>query len=186
MEAPNKSESIQYPEIAVEITTMYDADQAMRKRWEEYNELPEWPEEPEEDKNLDERNTTRMKEIVEQIGWPTISKVGKKASGDAWLLVQHADKDIEFQRYCLELMKIEQAGEVALRDIAYLEDRVRINSGQPQLYGTQFRWTEDNKPIQDIEDRENVDQRRAKMGLRTLAEGMAEMYEKYPNLKTNP
>lgn len=174
MEDLNKSESVPYPEIAAEITAMYDADQDMRIKAEEDDSI--W------DETMDPRNTARMKEIVEQIGWPTISKVGEKASGDAWLLVQHADRDTEFQKHCLELMKQKPAGEVVLHDIAYLEDRVRINSGQPQLYGTQFRWTADNKPIQNIEDRENVDQRRAKMGLNTLAEGIAEMYEKY-NIK---
>jgi len=178
MEDLNKSESIQYPEITAEITLMYNADQVMRKRWEEYNMLPEWPEEPEEDRTRDSRNTARMIEIVEQIGWPTVSKVGGKASGDAWLLVQHADKNVEFQKHCLELMKAEPVGEVALHDIAYLEDRVRVNSNQPQLYGTQFRW-EGNNPVQNIEDPEHVEERRKEMGLNTLAKNLEEMYQKY-------
>lgn len=179
MEGTNNPESIQYPEIAAEITVMRDADQAMRKRWEEYNQLPEWPEEPEEDKNLDERNTARMKEIVEQIGWPTVSKVGKEAAGHAWLLVQHADGDVEFQQYCLDLMKREPSDQVDMSDIAYLEDRVRVNTGRPQLYGTQFRWEGSSKPIQNIEDIENVDKRRAGVGLDTLAENLKRMQEKY-------
>lgn len=177
MEEPNKPESIQYPEIATEITAMYNADQDMRLKAEDDNSI--W------DEKMDPRNTARMKEIVEKIGWPTISKVGKKASGDAWLLVQHADRDVEFQKHCLELMKQEFASEVDLKNIAYLEDRVRVNSGKPQLYGTQFRWTTDNKPIQDIEDPESVDQRRAEMGLKTLAEGIEEMYQKYKIEKPN-
>lgn len=170
MEELNKSESIQYPEIAVEITAMYNVDQDMRLRAIKDEEV--W------DDTIDPKHTARMKEIVEQIGWPTISKVGEKASTDAWILVQHADRDIEFQKYCLSLMKQESVGEVSLHDIAYLEDRVRVNSGQPQLYGTQFRW-ENNKPLQNIEDPENVDQRRAEMGLKTLAENIEEMYQKY-------
>lgn len=171
MEESNKLESIQYPEIAAEIKAMTDADQEMREKALDDEEV--W------DEDLDARNTARLKEIVEKIGWPTISKVGEKASGDAWVLVQHADEDAEFQKYCLDLMKQAPTGEVASHDIAYLEDRIRINSGQPQLYGTQFRWTTDNKPIQDIEDPENVDQRRKEMGLDTLAENIEEMYEKY-------
>lgn len=170
MEGPDQLELIPYPEIATEITAMYNADQDMRLKSEEDDSV--W------DEKMDPRNTARMKEIVEQIGWPTISKVGEKASGDAWLLVQHADKEIEFQRHCLGLMKQEKAGEVALHDVAYLEDRIRVHSGQPQIYGTQFQW-EGNVPKQDIEDRENVDQRRAEMGLPTLAKNIEEMYQKY-------
>lgn len=170
MEDLNKSESVQYSEIATEITTMADVDQDMRLQAIDNEEV--W------DDTIDPKNTARMKEIVEQIGWPTISKVGKKASTDAWVLVQHADKDVEFQKQCLDLMKQEPTGEVVLHDIAYLEDRVRVNSGRPQLYGTQFRW-ENNKPIQNIEDIDNVEQRRKEMGLKTLAENIEEMYQKY-------
>lgn len=170
MEELNKPESIQYSEIAAEITAMYNADQDMRIKAEKDDSV--W------DETMDPRNTARMKEIVKQIGWPTISKVGEKASGDAWLLVQHADRDVEFQKYCLGLMKAEPTGEVDLGDIAYLEDRVRMNSGQPQLYGTQFRW-KGNKSIQNIEDPEHVEERRKEMGLDTLAENLEEMYQKY-------
>lgn len=170
MEDLNKPESIQYPEIAAEIKAMADVDQDMRLKAIEDEEV--W------DDSIDPKNTARMKEIVEQIGWPTISKVGEKASTDAWILVQHADKDIEFQKHCLNLMKQEAAGEVALHDIAYLEDRIRVHSGQPQIYGTQFQW-EGNVPKQEIEDPENVDQRRAEMGLPTLAKNIEEMYRKY-------
>ena len=171
MEDLSKPESIRYTEIAAEIKAMADRDQEMREK--AVDDKESW------DDRIDPDNTARMKEIIEQIGWPTVSKVGSKASTDAWILVQHADKDIVFQKYCLDLMKQEPTGEVALHDIAYLEDRIRIHSGKPQLYGTQFNWTPDNKPLQDIEDPENVDQRRAEMGLKTLAENIEEMYRKY-------
>jgi len=50
-------------------------------------------------------------------------------------------------------------------------DKIRILSGQPQLYGSQFRKIIKNKieflPIEDIE---NVDQRRREMGIPPLSE----------------
>lgn len=177
-----KTKEAQLLKMAEEISEMTKVDQDMRKRVMANKGIVE----SKEDETLDNRNMERMREIVEQIGWPTISKVGKEASTDAWLLVQHADHNVKFQRYCLNLMKGEPADEVDLHDIAYLEDRVRINSGQPQLYGTQFRWTADNKPIQDIEDPENFDVRRKEMGLKTLAENLEEMYEKYNIPKPTP
>src|SRR5262245_16811487 len=54
---------------------------------------------------IDEANTARMKEIVEKYGWPGKSIVGADGAFAAWLLVQHADADPDFQAYCLELMK---------------------------------------------------------------------------------
>lgn len=131
------------------------------------------------DKSVDAKNTERMKEIVAEIGWPTVSKIREGPSHNAWLLVQHADHQVDFQEQCLELMKQEPAGEVALRDIAMLEDRVRVNRNQPQLYGTQFRQdTGEHKPL-PIEDEANVNERREKMGMVTLKEEIQGMYEQY-------
>ena len=95
--------------------------------------------------NVDERHTARMKEIVKQHGWPTNSMVGSDGATAAWLLVQHADHDPKFQRHCLELMKKVPAGEVSTVDLAYLTDRVLVNEGKKQLYGTQF-WMQNGKP----------------------------------------
>jgi hypothetical protein len=69
-----------FREIADEIIKMSEVDQQMRKS-------EQW------DASIDVANTQRMKEIVEQMGWPTRSKVGARASEMAWLLVQHADLD---------------------------------------------------------------------------------------------
>jgi len=57
---------------------------------------------------------------------------------------------------------------------------VRVNSGRGQLYGTQFTQ-EDNRHIpRKIEDEENVDTRRAEVGMGPLAEQIQLMYEQYP------
>ena len=103
-----------------------------------------------------------MKEIVSKIGWPTISKVGKEASSGAWLLIQHADHDIDFQKECLSVMKSESGEEISLRNIAYLEDRIKINLGLPQVYGTQFKLVDGEFIPNEIEDPEHVEERRKK------------------------
>ena len=72
--------------------------------------------------SLDTESTEFLRTIVTAIGWPTLRMVGSKASTAAWLLLQHSP-DIDFMEHCLELMKAAPRGEVALRDIAFLEDR---------------------------------------------------------------
>lgn len=170
----------QYPKIAMEITVMCESDQDMRRRSGENDGVIE----SEEDNNLDRKNTEKMKEIVVEIGWPSVSKVGQEASSDAWLLVQHADHDVEFQLRCLSLMKELPAGEVSTQNIAFLTDRVRVNKGQPQVYGTQFKQINGEHVPKDIEDIDNVDKRRESMGLDTLAQNIERMYSKYPMKKT--
>ncbi|MDQ5949027.1 MAG: hypothetical protein QG589_153 [Patescibacteria group bacterium] len=158
-------------EVAEELLEMGRVDQEMRRRNLEDPEY--WS------PKVDSGNTIRMKEIVGQIGWPTVSKVGGEASHTAWLLVQHADHDVDFQEQCLILMKGSGELEVTNRDIAYLEDRVRINSKLPQLFGTQFTEVDGHFIPKEIEDPTHVDDRRAQMGLETLQEGIARMEKKY-------
>lgn len=174
----SNQEQVKFPDISLELEKMIKEDQDIREVSSGGDEDKEH-ELAEKMGEIDKKNAERLKEIVAQIGWPSISKVGKEASPAAWLLVQHADHDIEFQKVCLDFMKDESKGEVDLHDIAYLEDRIRVNEEKPQLYGTQFNTVEGKFVPKEIEDAENVDSRRKEMGLPTLEENIEEMYRKY-------
>jgi hypothetical protein len=76
----------------------------------------------------------------------------------------------------LELLRAAvAAGEASATDLAYLEDRVRIFAGRPQLYGTQFLHDDQGLRPEPIEDPEHLDQRRASVGLGPFAEYEARM-----------
>ena len=127
-----------------------------------------------------EENATKLQAIIDKIGWPTISKVGKKASTCAWLIAQHADLHIEFQEMCLSLMKCESDTEVKKADMAFLEDRVRVNRGEEQIYGTQLyldKKTNSYVP-RPIKDSANVDFRRKEVGLDELNHYLEEVNKK--------
>lgn len=121
------------------------------------------------DKAIDRKNTSKIKEIINKFGWPTIILVGKKASRNAWLLVQHADHDVKFQKKCLRLMeniyKI-NPNLINKTNIAYLKDRVLVSEGNKQLFGTQFYTNEKGifgpRAIKDIK---NLDKRRKEYNL---------------------
>jgi hypothetical protein len=158
---------IRCPEIAREIVLMAERDQKMRfdcqnpKKKAKFN--PE----------IDRENTSRLKEIIDLMGWPTIDKVGEKAARGAWLIVQHADQDVEFQESCLDLMKQQTSG-VSKMYIAYLTDRVAVNRGLEQTYGTQFCNDDKGELVpRPIKDREFLDKRRELMGLEPF-----EVYQK--------
>ncbi len=144
-------------ELASEIIAMGEKDQQMRKNGQA-GIAPF-------DKQVDLQNTTRLKEIVSQFGWPTISQVGEEASYAAWLIVQHADQDIGFQKHCLVLMQ-QVSSDVLPSNIAYLTDRVAVNTGQDQIYGTQFYQDDTGNLVpRPILDRKSLDDRRNQMGL---------------------
>lgn len=149
METINKS-------LANEILQMAKSDQAMRRK--SLKDTTAW------DSSVDEANQMRLMEIVYESGWPTIPKVGTEASYAAWLLVQHAPS-LRFMERCLEIMKALPSGDINPANMAYLEDRVLMMRGKPQIYGTQFQGSGQEMRVWQIDDAEHVDERRASVGL---------------------
>lgn len=141
-------------ELKREILKMVEEDQKMRKGGEFRQEI-------------DVKNTERIKEVINQYGWPGKLLVGEDGSDGVWLLVQHADHDVEFQKRALELLK----DAVVKREVrkiheAYLTDRVLVNSGKPQIFGTQFYKNKKEKYVPRlIEDETHLDDRRKEFGL---------------------
>ncbi|MGV6802134.1 MAG: DUF6624 domain-containing protein [bacterium] len=119
---------------------------------------------------------------LENYDWIDRHRFGGNVSHYAWLIAQHADDYPEFQRAVLTRMeKYLNNGGVQKEDYAYLWDRVAINSGKPQRYGTQPIWecTPDKQlTLQPIEDPDHVNERRKQMGLNTVEEGLAQMAAK--------
>jgi hypothetical protein len=127
-------------------------------------------------RELDRISTARLKEIVAQHGWPGFHLVGKDGANAAWLLAQHADRDLAFQKLCLT--KMEQAvknGDADASDWAYLVDRIAVSEHRKQTYGTQFVGQNPSP----IEDEPHVDQRRKAVGLPTMEEYRKSMQETY-------
>jgi len=154
------------PQIGDELRAMSDADQALLRR---SIKEPDNAALRAELKDLEAKNVTRLREIVRRYGWPGRSMVGDKASGAAWLIAQHADSATLHQM--LTLMK--QA--VAKRELegalyATSLDRVLLQDGKKQLYGSQFDTKGDKCEPLSIEDPEHVDARRQEVGLGPLAE----------------
>jgi hypothetical protein len=66
-------------------------------------------------------------------------------------------------------------GQADESELAYLEDRVAVNQGEPQTYGTQVRCVEGAaQPATPLAQPDEVDELRAGVGLDPLADYMAE------------
>lgn len=114
------------------------------------------------------RNAQRLKELIVAHGWPGESKAGEDGAKAAWFIVQHAIGDPPFQRDSLQRLRAAAlAGDAPLWQAAYLADRIAIQEGRPQRYGTQ--WLDDSvdgrtRPWK-LEDEERVNEFRAEVGL---------------------
>lgn len=162
--------------LANELLQMAEVDQAMRRKAIEDD--THW------DASVDETNTARLAAIIEREGWPTIPKVGEDASHAAWLLIQHAPS-LDFMKSCLQKMKDAPNGAVRLSDIAFLEDRILTLDGKPQIYGTQFQTIGKEMKAYPMENPDEVNSRRASVGLGTFEENKARLSELYHKPITN-
>jgi len=123
---------------------------------------------------LTDENTQWIKGIVHRFGWPGLSFVGKEGSEAAWLLVQHSDRDLVFQRRCLALLQeAVSLGEASAVNLAHLTDRVLLAGGESQVYGTQLNAYNGRYEAPRLREPDTVDSRRAAAGLNPLEQHLA-------------
>ena len=161
---------MKYENIADKIISLKNADFTLRGKLIKSGELSAGYNE--KMKAMHNHNAQVIDEIIDDIGYPTIDKVGEEASEAAWLIIQHAIGQPDFMRKCAKLLELAVNEDRAKPiNLAYLKDRISIQQGTPQLYGTQFDWDENGEmspsPVDDVK---NVNQRRKSIGLNTLEE----------------
>jgi hypothetical protein len=101
--------------------------------------------------------------------WPTKSVVGAAGVHAVYLLVE---RDSALATSVLRRLMEAGPAESPAVDVATLEDRLRIQTGRKQLYGTQFRWTSRRHRAAPMEDSAHADLRREDAGLPPFALGL--------------
>ena len=114
----------------------------------------------------------RLEKIFNEFGYPGYDLVGSEGSNNFWLMVQHSDRDIDFQSRVLEKLEIEVENKNADgSNYGLLTDRVKINKGEKQIYGTQVTYNAQGQAYpKPLLDSVNVNKRRAEVGLDPLEE----------------
>jgi membrane-associated protease RseP (regulator of RpoE activity) len=160
------------PELREELLKMREVDQGARNRLS--NEMLGDDEQKkliEEMTANDAANRERLQQIITEHGFPTVSMVGQDGADTAFLIVQHADRDAQWQASMLPVIEeLSKKGEASKGSVAYLTDRVLRAQGKPQLYGTQYYQEEGPSGTPEyvppvVEDPKNLDKRRRSMGL---------------------
>ncbi|MGA7145632.1 MAG: DUF6624 domain-containing protein [Desulfobacterales bacterium] len=163
-----------------ELLEMQEEDQRTLRQLIDAGELQEEKYHPRM-RAVHERNNARIKEIVDQYGWPGVSLVGKDGAKAAWLIVQHAVLDTEFMERALPLLKeAVKNSEAEGWCLAYLQDRVLTMADKPQIYGTQHDFDENGTAFPlPIAEPDKVDILRQEMGLEPLSEATKRIQERY-------
>jgi hypothetical protein len=128
---------------------------------------------------IDEKSSGYLRELLSRFEWIDVHRFTRPVSQHAWILVQHSDDHVDLQKLALSRMEpYLETGGVLKRNYAYLWDRVAVNSGELQRYGTQPDWAscKDGKlALMPMEDPENVDERRSMMQLGPVQKDLEQM-----------
>lgn len=123
----------------------------------------------------DKSNTKFIKKYLTKNNFPIVSKSGRKVADSAWLIVQHSN-DIDLMKAVLEIMKTSSIRDQNPNNFALLTDRISINLGQPQIYGTQFDQDFNLFPIFEPH---NLNERRRALGIESFEDYMVGAYKIY-------
>lgn len=134
------------------------------------------------------RHQPVLEDIVKRYGYPGFRQVGEKSANNFWLLVQHADAHSAFQQQILRLMLAEvRSKNASPMNYAYLADRVAVNSGQPEEYGTQVVYEGPGlgKAVpKSLRDPKNANKRRASIGMEPLEQYLEMMTNMHVEMNT--
>lgn len=117
----------------------------------------------------DSVNTIRIVEIFEEKGYPGKSMVGPGQASTAFLVIQHADLEVQ-EKYLSLITDAADDGEVNWSSVALLIDRVNLRNEKPQIYGSQVSSDPDTGEsfFSEIAEPYKVDSLRAEVGLGPL------------------
>ncbi|MEG0848411.1 MAG: hypothetical protein RSH24_01015 [Flavobacterium sp.] len=124
----------------------------------------------------DSINLVKVMKILDEKGWVGKDKIGEQANQTLFLVIQHSDLKYQ-QKYLPMMREAVKKGNASRANLAYLEDRVALREGKHQIYGSQSAKNKKTNQwyISPLIDPDNVDKRRAEVGLGTIAEYAAKM-----------
>lgn len=127
-----------------------------------------------EEKNQRE-NRRKLFKLIDEYGWPTSSAVTEHAAAGAALIINHTTYEIRSKYFPL-LEKAFKKGEAQPLRYAKMKDRLLVEEGKKQLFGTQWNYEGSERVLHPIKDPEFVDKRRAEIGLGPLSVYLKERF----------
>ncbi|MET4082356.1 hypothetical protein ABIB40_002314 [Pedobacter sp. UYP30] len=171
----DKKEAFLDKPLRAKLLKIYDSDQPIRVKY--LSAQKEFGYQSREVDSLgkvmmhqDSTNLVEVTEILDTDGWVGVDKVGGIANMTLFLVIQHAGLKTQ-QKYLPMLREAVKSGNAKGSALALLEDRINIRQGKRQIYGSQIGVYEKTggNCVSPLEDPDNVDKRRAEVGLEPLA-----------------
>jgi hypothetical protein len=111
-------------------------------------------------------NQIRILNLIKKNGWLSEKQVG--LSNEAYFLVfHHADNDFQ-KRYLDIIEKAYKEGNIKSSNFALFEDRLLVNAGKKQKYGSQIKSYKKEWVLYPTENVDSINSKRAKMNLESI------------------
>jgi hypothetical protein len=120
-----------------------------------------------------------LRQVVRRYGWPAPAAAGDSAARAAWLILQHTPLRDWQEELLPTLEALAATGQLRPADFAMFLDRLLVQRGAPQRYGTQFDLADGRLVPAPIADTARLDERRAAAGLPPMADYARMLAEQY-------
>ncbi len=115
-------------------------------------------------------NERKVKAILDKYGWPTKAMAGEQGNWTICNVIQHSDNEIRI-KYLPMMRQAVKEKKLEPRFLVRAEDRIATERGDLQIYGGQMKYYPETKSfnVWPVYDPENIDKRRAEIGLEPIA-----------------
>ena len=115
-------------------------------------------------------NERKIRDILDNFGWPTREMIGERGNLTICNVIQHCDNEIRI-KYLPMMRQAVLENKLEARFLVRTEDRIATEKGELQIYGGQMKYYPKTKSfnVWPVYDPINIDKRRAKIGLEPIA-----------------
>lgn len=115
-------------------------------------------------------NEKKVKEILDNYGWPSKEMIGERGNWTICNVIQHSDNEVRL-RYLPMMRQAVKDKKLEPRFLVRAEDRIATERGDLQIYGGQMKYYPETKSFNlwPVFDPANIDKRRTEIGLDSIA-----------------
>ena len=163
-------------ELVAILDTIYQEDQKYREESQDLEKKYGWNSKEVQDvweiiNVKDSINLIKVEKILAEYGWLGADIVGETGNKALFLVIQHSNTQTQV-KYLPMLREAVKNGKAKASSLALMEDRVLLAQGEKQIYGSQLEmdFKTNLYVLSPMIDPDNVDKRRAEVGLKPIAE----------------
>lgn len=124
--------------------------------------------------NLDKENQRIVLSMIQKCGFPSPPLVDKEGLETIFYVIQHGSRSMR-AKYYNNFLKLCNDGQFNKSLLILMEDRILVESGKKQKYGTQFLKTGQQWELYPVDHIDSVTKRRQEMGMEPVEQSLKRM-----------